>query len=178
VLWLCESVLDLGKGILNVSSFLVSLFIKVASYISLLFLDLSNQSLSQTLSNNVDEALRIKCFDILADNSIPHLQTIEPCFSDIKVGQLRLKISVKVKLSKLVDLTASLYFLDFGHLRFEILIDLLGNHIFRGTATERVSYNIFELSTTIRYESLNKLIKVRMADDSDNLIGYVFHLIK
>jgi hypothetical protein len=70
---LCKSVLNLLKSILNVTSLLVSLLIKIAANICLLLLHLACKGLSEALTNNINETLLISCLNVGTDDLIPAL---------------------------------------------------------------------------------------------------------
>lgn len=115
VRWLGKSVLDLLKRALNIAGLLVSLLVEVASDVGLLLLHLANQSLSQTLTNDVDKALQILGPDVSTDDAVPALKTIEPSLSDVKVSKLGLEILIEVHLSEIVDFSAILDLVDIWH---------------------------------------------------------------
>jgi len=98
------------QGILDITSLLVCLFVEVATDVSLLFLNLANQCLSETFTHNIDKALQILSTDVLTDNTIPSLEAIKPLLRDIKVSKLRLQVFIKAHLSELVDFSACLNF--------------------------------------------------------------------
>jgi hypothetical protein len=121
---LSKSILNLLKGILNITSFLVGLFIKIAANIGLLLLDLASKSFSETLTNNINQALLICGLYVGTDDFIPALKLVKPLLGFFKTSELRLEILLKAELSKVMNVSALFDLLDFSHLRIEVSLNL------------------------------------------------------
>jgi hypothetical protein len=115
MLRLCECVLDLLNATLNVFSLLISLFVEVATNVGLLFLNLAEEGLSKTFTNDLNKTLGVLGANILSNYAIPALKFKEPLIGHIKICEQRFKIFIEAHLGKVMNITAILNFIDIIH---------------------------------------------------------------
>jgi len=173
-----KSVLDLLKSVLDVASLLVGLLVEVAPDVGLLLLNLADQGLSKTLTYDVDEALQVLGPDVSSDDAVPALKTVEPSLGDVKVSELGLEILVEVHLGEIVHLSAILDLVDIWHEGLEVRVYLLRDSLFGSAASEGVQDDVLELATAIGDQALDELVKVRVANDANDLICNILHFIE
>ena len=175
---LLQSSLDLIQTLLALSDLLLSQLMQILLHANLLRLDPGAQALSELPSLHLDQTLAVLWLDDVLYKGVPFAKPVEMELDALEVGVLLLELLKVEALVKVVNITA-LFELVYSNLEaLKVSDDAPLDSSLGSLICVRAIDDVPEPGTTVADQSVNELMEVWMADDSDDLLRHGLHVAK